>query len=563
MAKFDEKLQRMNHLMEFRSTGNKSVNSPIEYHTMGADGKVYGILREGTKYYIKTTEKGKETLAESYEYMNGFNNKHNCEYSGYNEATKQLELKLMSLNEAYGIKGNVSTVNFNKSKENFSYLTEEARKELDRMNQIFENSGKIGKDNTAPVEYHGTASPDNTKKNNAPFTDTASASLDKDLKATQSNPASATGKDYTNVSKNISADLQSDKMKGHGESGNQCFEKDVNDSDVDSEGTAIAAQKKNGGKAVKMNESYDDFDGGYDDGQFDNGDDQYGYGSNYNEDTMFDIDGTYDMEEPMDDIDLEDNGIGDVDDEGFEGSDLGNDELVGSEDDGEDLDSIINEVMDTYLGGNFSNKDKDIITGPEDTLDGPNTTDKKSNSVAYGEPHVGGDNGVMNECRFDPNAINENEDNTDPEGPTEDAMQGPDIHGTKSPFGTEKGSLAYGEKRVGQMNESTIDRLYRRALKESKKMKLQEAIRRITNEEVTRLDYWGKHPRYQKEPMQLPPNKEVMRGTADRDWNDDSAKGSQAYGKKIGSSAPFNNVVDTITNSVLQTLKESMKRNRR
>lgn len=585
MAKFDEKLDRMNYLMEFRSPSSKSANSPIEYHTVGADGKVYGILKEGTKYYIKTTQKGKENIKESYDYLNGFNNKRDCEYNGYNEATKHLELKLMSLNEAYGVKKNVSTVDFSKGQKNFSYLTEEARKELDRMNQIFENSGKIGKDNTAPVEYHGTASPDNTQKNNAPFSETASATLDKDIKATQNNPAKATGSDYTSVSKNINADLQSDKMKGKGESGNQCFDENVKDSDIDSEGSAIAAQKKEGAKAVKMNESYDEY------GMEETPDTDYMNGTtNHNEDAMFDPTDTYDMEypdEPEDNpfgdyddgneygssegeenIDLTDNGIDDIDNEGFNGT--ATEELVGDEEgDEDDLDAILNEMEQTYMGGDFSNKDKDIITGPEDTLDGPNTTDIKSNSIAYGEPHVGGDNGVMNECgdaQFD-DSLNENEDNTEPEKTGEESMQGPDIHGTKSPFETKDGSLAYGEKRVGQLNESMLEGLVsdvcRKLLSEGKKKEsLKEAIQRMVNEEVTRLNYWGKHPRYQKEPMQLPPNKEVMKGTADRDWNDDSAKGEQPYGRKIGSSAPFDKKVDAITDSVLQIIKESLKNRR-
>ena len=63
MAKYDDQLARMNYLMEFKNQP-KEVKSNIEYHANGADGKVYGILKEGTKYYIKVTENGKENLAE-------------------------------------------------------------------------------------------------------------------------------------------------------------------------------------------------------------------------------------------------------------------------------------------------------------------------------------------------------------------------------------------------------------------------------------------------------------------------------------------------------------------
>ena len=48
MAKFDDQLSRMSYLMEYRMPSNE-VPSNIEYHANGADGKVYGILKEGTK----------------------------------------------------------------------------------------------------------------------------------------------------------------------------------------------------------------------------------------------------------------------------------------------------------------------------------------------------------------------------------------------------------------------------------------------------------------------------------------------------------------------------------
>ena len=177
MAKYDDQLARMNYLMEFKNQP-KEVRSNIEYHANGADGKVYGILKEGTKYYIKTTENGKENIAESYDYINGFVNRRENEFKSYNDATKHLELKLMSLNEAYGKKQDVSTVDLKRNDKAFANLTEEARKELDRMHQIFENSCKIGKDCSCDPESKGKASPDNTTKNNDPFSKKVTADMD-------------------------------------------------------------------------------------------------------------------------------------------------------------------------------------------------------------------------------------------------------------------------------------------------------------------------------------------------------------------------------------------------
>jgi hypothetical protein len=88
---------------------------------------------------------------------------------------------------------------------------------------------------------------------------------------------------------------------------------------------------------------------------------------------------------------------------------------------------------------------------------------------------------------------------------------------------------------------------------------LKEAIDRIVAEEITKLDAWGKHPRYRKQPMSTPANKEVLAGTAEKDWNDDSAKGEQPYGQKIGSSDPFEKVVDLVLDGIKSRLQEGKK----
>ena len=84
------------------------------------------------------------------------------------------------------------------------------------------------------------------------------------------------------------------------------------------------------------------------------------------------------------------------------------------------------------------------------------------------------------------------------------------------------------------------------------------AIDKIVKEEVTKLDVWGKHPRYRKEPMSTPANKDVKAGTADKDWCDASVKGNQAYGQKIGSSAPFEKEVDALTEKVFEAVKKTL-----
>ena len=108
-----------------------------------------------------------------------------------------------------------------------------------------------------------------------------------------------------------------------------------------------------------------------------------------------------------------------------------------------------------------------------------------------------------------------------------------------------------------KMVNKLVDKIYESLVSGSrKKMTLEEKIQKMVNEEITRLNVWGKHPKFGKEPMTHPEAKEVMAGTADRDWNDDSAKGSERYGKKIGDGKPFNKeVVDLLTDQVLAKIK--------
>lgn len=75
-------------------------------------------------------------------------------------------------------------------------------------------------------------------------------------------------------------------------------------------------------------------------------------------------------------------------------------------------------------------------------------------------------------------------------------------------------------------------------------------------EEVTRLNVFGKHPGYRKKPMTHPDNFEVAPNGA-KDWNDDSAKSQEPFGKQIGSSAPYTDkVVNMLTDMVFNGVKK-------
>lgn len=246
--KFDKQLERMEYLMGYRMPTNESKNSNVSYSAEAADGKRYGIIKEGTKYYIKVCKDAtKPNLAESYDYIHGITAKKENEYKSYNEATKHFELKFMSLNESHNGHVSTSTVDFKRGEKTLAHLTEEARKELDRMHAIFENSMTIGMKNTGNPEAPKTAT--FAPSIGHPFEEKAEAKLDKDLKATATKPE-AQGNPFDKEEKVSDADLESDKAPKGCES---C--KDYEDAKY-VPADAVAAKKPAGGKVVRVNESF-------------------------------------------------------------------------------------------------------------------------------------------------------------------------------------------------------------------------------------------------------------------------------------------------------------------
>ena len=639
MAKYDEQLKRMMHLIDYDNTLNESkkTNSGIECHRTAADGKEYGIIKEGAYYYIKTTTPDKMNMVESYDYLNGFNRRNETRYNSYNSATKQLELHLMSINEAYGKHEDVTVANLNSSKEAFSILTEDARKELDRMHMIFENSF-ISKDNIGnhgDPEKKGSSTGSNTTKNNAPFEEKAEAKLDKvvDKKGTVEGATS----DYTKVGDADSKLQHANKME-KGKSGDEEY-KDTHD---DLEGESVADKKPSGAKAVKMNESFEDEE--YYEGDMDFAPEIPEVGEERFEDEqeLLDNNEIFGDEETLDGVEP-----------------TGEDEIVGFEEEEpmeDDLDALLREFLDgpqVNVGSNNTDsnngnsasipapleeeemidepetiEEEEKIVGPDPVLDGPHG---KGNSV-HGEKTMDRIEEAVDritrmvveslckeekkckcgkknckckdgECTCDKN-VNEGQGwnlfkhgvrnfDTLPDNDKDydelfqdDAMTGYEDNLEGRPYYTDEGDYTeekydkYG-MRHSKVEDTTLGKLGRKAgvaaLKGMSKGKiaknkwdlahpkkqdgivyLQEAIDKIVKEEVTKLDVWGKHPRYRKEPMSTPANKDVKAGTADKDWCDASVKGNQAYGQKIGSSAPFEKEVDALTEKVFEAVKKTL-----
>lgn len=254
MAQNNDQIAKMKHLMNFGKFETTAADKgALEYHATGGDGKVYGIVRENTKYYIKTTAPGDEMLVESYDYIGGFCNRRNHEYNSYNKALKQFELKMMSINEACGVKNNVTTLDPYKKEYLVLEETEKMRAEIARQREIMYNAGRILGESAATIGFTYTGVPEapktaegEPKSQGTPFIDKAEAKLDKDLKAAASNPEKQ-GDPFEENGEATDADMQNDKNL----SGSKCdMEKPKY-----APKNAVAAMKPSGGKVVKVNEN--------------------------------------------------------------------------------------------------------------------------------------------------------------------------------------------------------------------------------------------------------------------------------------------------------------------
>lgn len=254
----NNELQRMKELMGYglNEGSKKNGQSIVEYHQVGADGQTYGIIKENNKFYIKVApKKDTEVLAEDYDYIGGFMNKKQHEYSTYTIAAKQFGLKMKSLNEA-NTKTAVSIDLFKPTEDAEWQINEtrEMRNEINRFKQITNNVAYILSENK---EGEGRAlelgSPEKGMEDGNPFVENP-VSTDKinNMKENESDPKKA------DSTYNEKAEYE-EEFKGNEhnnpKTADNTFSKNANK--VESDGVAVAAAKgdshKND-KGVKMNE---------------------------------------------------------------------------------------------------------------------------------------------------------------------------------------------------------------------------------------------------------------------------------------------------------------------
>lgn len=506
-----EELDTMKRLINYgkveESVNTGALTPRVEYSTVGADGKTYGIIRECNKFYIKVApKKNTKVLAEDFDYIGGFMNKKENEYPTYSMASKQFDLKMMSLNEAYSVKQPVTQFKETEDSEWQIQETKEMRNEINRFNQILGNVSKILKEDKDYVVANNNNVPEapashpSDKKVNAPFTDTAVAKGDKDFTKTETNHEKA-GAPFNKDGEVTDKDMQSDKTPTE------------NTDAVYSEkakyvpDNAVADKKPGGGKVVRVSEGKHTIK--LTEAQV--------LAWNKNKDFMDKSNGTE----------------------------------IGS-----------SAPFSDEVGCESNQCEADTEAIHEDTV--AYNTDNQNTP----EPHTGE---VGDKAPFDEKVNEEIVDVDDVAGmDTDDDVPFPEVEDGGAYLGFEKDYNDFEEKggfdepeyefeldmdakdsAMGDMYDEFdfSDDFSNESIRRNRRL--------ATNE--GELHDFGKHPAYRKKPMTLPPNKEVAPNGA-RDWNDKSVAGEEPFGTKIGSSAPFDEkALDVLTDAIMQKMGFSKK----
>lgn len=684
MSKRDEQIARIQGLMTY-GISSAPKKTPITESIEGPDGKVYAIIREGSKFYIKSAAKGSELVAESFDYIGGFMNKRSNEFSSYNQASKNLELKVRSLNEAYGVNKPVELLNPEKKETLMVEMTDAMKASLARYRQIMNNAAGIMNE-SATISASNTGVPEAPKttgfspKLGEPFNDAAQATLDKDLKATANDPAK-----------------QSEPFG----------EKEKAEENKDAQyvpAGSVANQHPSGGKVVRVNENADYEEtieecdewgscgvpevGGVgeigDDDPFtqpvnEDVDSPVGFADDENEFTegeeeedvdldLDDIDSTLADEDDVEDVDIDDI---DADEEG--------EEVVDTElEDESEIDSLrkeiaeLRELVNELMGneeGEEGEEDLDAESDEEyeDFEGGDDFEDGENYEEGYEEGYEEDEPDFMKESVNLPFNVRVRTDElTDRRSRYGIATLLSDM--MKQRGGTDKDKEIIGQIRGNLMRILQCDYELRACMKEnyleddawfeiitsmeSDTMRINRLLHNISfltdedrraldkrvgklqsyvtkyseyydaninpdaqvepetaedeieevpevdqdeigfeddvkpsedemdaaawanaedfnldmfdsvkprklNEEGTKLNVFGKHPGYRKKVMTLPQTGSDKEGNV-RDWNDDSVYSEEPFGSKIGTSAPFEDIVNASVDAIMESLKKKL-----
>lgn len=527
----NDQFSRMKQLMNYGLNESKAPSyRGVEYTKDACDGKTYGIIREGTKFYIKVANKKGSTLAESFDYIGGFRNRKDYEYDSFASAQKNFDLKLRSIAEAYEGGKNIVVESWNPSKQEELTVeaTDKMRKEIARERQIMENVSRIeGRKPQKGVNECGAGDPF-CKEPDAEFKATQKPNM-KSKPDTSGDPKKA-NKEFTNASLKgteikeevlgWNRDNEDYMDKSHGtEVGDGAPFDDAMGRDIDDkEGTSETGEMVHG--VVEEEESM--VRNTKDQNKPDPGVDEVGDGQ------PFDGEKGREIDEAIDDFSADV-----VDDEGDDELDVETDDDAAADDAVADIDVDVED-----------NGVEDRLTALEDLM----------NKIAS---KLGVD-------KYEDDDLYDDEESEDAEEEADDDVFGDEDDDTEMEFEVGADDEDGEDDEEDEVFES---KSYKKMMAEAKRRKAvnEDGIKpfkdagRVPSGNINKMDDFGKHPAYQKKVMSLPP-KDMKEFDGYYDMNDDSVKNDLPYGENIGDGAPFEISPETITNAIAESIKKVLKK---
>lgn len=533
--KNNEQLDRMKALMNYGlKTENKHSYSAVEYQKLGADGKVYGIVREGTKYYIKSAS-NKQNLTESdFSYIGGFRNRKDNEYSSYANAQKQFDLKMMSIKEACNKRGfSVDSWDLDKKEAIVIEASDKMKKEILRERQIMKNAMMVAEKKGACPECGNspcTCNADDVKdsqkdnmKSEKPKTGDAKSAVDhEDPKLPKEMTESKVNEEEV-LGWNRNDDYM-DKSQGT-EIGDSAPFNDATARNIDDGEKQVSKTGEMENGVVEGKSMHD----------ADNQNTPTPGTNKVGDNQPFDGEKGKQIDEAIDGLDDDTEDLGDEsgeeDDElaPADGEEMATDDEFGDEEDDEE---------DPY-----SEDTNERIDRMEDLI--AQIAEKLGINVGVDEDEYedddlfdGGDESDDYEYGYDEEEEPVN-DEVDMEEPVAES---------RSP-----------KEKVYVYESAGFKRALRKQKMNEDGMKPFKDGGRVPSGNMNKLDDFGKHPAYQKKVMELPP-KDMQEKPGYYDINDDSVRNDIPYGENIGDGAPFEIDPEIIKNAVSEAIQRFKKK---
>ena len=550
----DEQISRMKALMGYglQTESKKAPYSAVENQKLGADGKMYGIVREGTKYYIKSAPNKTNLVKEDFNYIGGFRNRKDFQYDSFADAQKNFDLKMMSIREAANKQDfNINSWDLDKKENVVVEATDSMKKEILRERQIMRNAMMIAEKKQKECP-NGICDTDikNSQKNNISSEveecgDAASANAGYTNASVPASMTESTVNEEEVLGWNRGNDDYMDKSHGTEIGDSAPFDgpeaRNIDDGDKKVTNTG---EMKNG-VVENHGTSMHDTD--------DQNKPAVGVGEGPSDDNNkpFDDEKGKQIDEAIDDFGPDDaEGGADLGDEGL-GDDLGGDELGGEGDPieggddlgGEELGDEGEELADDDIEGEDVYEDdvESRLDAMEELLSQIASklgiSEPAVDDAAYGDDDIFGDEEGGDDLGGD--EFGDEGEPADDEFPMESRKrQGVEIYETKA---------FRNAMRKQRVNEEGMTPF--------------KDAGRVPQGNMNKLDDFGKHPAYQKKVMELPP-KDLQEFPDYYDMNDESVKNDTPYGEKIGDGAPFDIDPQSIDNAIAEAFNR-LKKNRK